>query len=202
MFESLSDAGVLAAALIAPPSVELIGALEGLDVAGLDAGLQVDLMVVWGRIAAWVAARQLPVIAVVGEVALAAATKAMKGNGYSTEMPHRASHAEIGCALRLTEQGGQKCLEMAELIAVELPTVQTALLNGDISYRHAVAIAETAQEIDDPDDRHWVVAKVLPKARHQTVPELRRCLRRAQLAVDPKTSKQRHAEAKAARRLD
>ena len=141
-------------------------------------------------------------IAVVGEVALASATNAMKGRSYSMDMPFRASHAEIGCALRLAERGGQLRLEMAQLIAIDLPSVHTALLAGDISYRHAVAIAETAQEIDDAADQRWVAAKVLPKARHQTVPELRRCLRRAQLAVDPKTSKQRHAKAKSERKLD
>jgi hypothetical protein len=202
MFELLTGRGVMAAALIAPPSVELLSALDGIDVSTLDPGLQVDLMVAWERIAAWVAARQLPVIAVVGEVALASATKAMKGLSYSMDMPFRASHAEIGCALRLTERGGQLRLEMAQVIAIDLPSVHTALLAGDISYRHAVAIAETAQEIDDAADRQWVTSKVLPKARHQTVPELRRCLRRAHLAVDPKTSKQRHAKAKSERKLE
>ena len=193
---------MLAAALIAPPSVELLAALDGIDVAELDAGLQVDLMVAWERMLAWVAARQLPVISMVGDAAYADAVRSMKGSGYSEEMPYRASHAEIGCALRLTEQGGQHRLDMAQLIAVELPAVQTALLSGDISYRHAVAIAETARELENPADRQWVAARVLPKARRQTVPELRRCLRRAQLAADPKTAKQRHAQAKSERRLD
>jgi hypothetical protein len=174
MFESLKPAGVIAAALIAPPSAELIAALDDIDVSTLDAGLQVDLMVVWERVAAWVAARQLPIVAVVGDVAYASAVEAMKASGYSLEMPFRASHAEIGCALRLSEQGGQTRLAMARMIAVELPAVQRALLLGDISYRHAVAIADTAQQIDVPADRTWIAATVLPKARHQTVPELRR----------------------------
>jgi hypothetical protein len=202
MFELLTARGVVTAALITPPSVELIGALNGLDVSTLDARMQVDLMVAWERIAAWVAARQLPVIVAVGEVALASATEAMEGLSYSMDMPFRASHAEIGCALRLTELGGQKRLEMAQLIAFDLPSVHTALLAGDLSYRHAVAIAETAQDIDDAADRQWVTSKVLPKARHQTVPELRRSSRRAQLAVNPKTAQQRHAKAKSERKLD
>jgi hypothetical protein len=73
MFESLTPGGVLAAALIAPPSAELIVALDQIDVRILDAGLQVDLMVAWERCSAWVLARQLPVIAVVGDTAFAAA---------------------------------------------------------------------------------------------------------------------------------
>ena len=202
MFELLSARGVIAAALITPPSVELLGALDGIDVQTVDAGLQVDVMVAWERVLAWVAARQLPVVAVVGDVAFAAASKVMKGNGYSAEMPYRASHAEIGCALRVAERTGERRLAMARMISGELPAVQRALLSGDISYRHAVAFAETAEELDDPADRHWVVARVLPKARHQSVSELRRCLRRALLAVAPKTAKQRHAQAKAERRLD
>ena len=195
MFEYLSVRGLLAAALIAPPSAELLGALAAVDVRRLDAGLQVDLMVVWERVAAWVAACQLPVIAVVGDVAFAAASEAMKDSGYSAEMPFRASHAEIGCALRLSEQSGQGRLDMAQLIAVELPAVHTALLSGDISYRHAVAIAETAQELDDPADRERVAATVLPRARRQTVSELRRRLRRLLLAINPKTTADRHAKA-------
>jgi hypothetical protein len=202
MFELLSARGVLAASLIAPPSVELLAALDGIDVVGLDAGLQVDLMVAWERVLAWMAARQLPVVAVVGDVAFADAVEVMKGSGFSTEMPFRASHAEIGAALRLTERGGERRLSMAQMIVVELPAVQAALLSGDRSYRHAIAIAETAEELDDPAHRRWVAARVLPKARHQTVSELRRCLRRAQLAVDPKTAKQRHAKAKAERKLE
>ena len=202
MFECLSVRGLLAAALIAPPSAELLGALVGVDVRRLDPGLQVDLMVAWERAAAWAAACQLPVIAVVGDAAFAATSEAMKGSGCSEEMPFRAAHAEIGCALRLSEPGGQDRLAMAAMIAVELPEVQTALLSGDISYRHAVAIAETAQEIDDPADRQRVACTVLPKARRQTVGDLRRRLRRLLLAINPKNAAERHAKADSERRLD
>ena len=201
MFETLSARGVLAAALIAPPSWELLAALDGLDAAKLDAGLQVDLMVAWERAMAWVRGRQLPVIAVVGDAAFVAASESMKGSGCSAEMPFRASHAEIGCALALSERSGEHRLRMAQMISVELPAVQTALLSGDISYQHAVAIAETAQELDDPADRTLIAAAVLTKARRQTVSELRRRLRRLLLAVNPKTAATRHAEAVAKRKV-
>jgi Domain of unknown function (DUF222) len=193
---------VIAAALIAPPSAALLGALVSINVTALDAGLQVDLMVAWERAAAWVAACQLPVVAVVGDVALAAATETMKGLKYSVEMPFRASHAEIGCALRLSERGGEHRLTMAQMICIELPDVQTALLHGDISYRHAVAIAEACQQLEDPANRTWIAAQVLPKARHQTVSELRRRLRRLVIAANPKTAADRHAEAVAARKVE
>jgi hypothetical protein len=202
MFELLSVRGVLAAALIAPPSGELLAALDGIEVGLLDSGLQVDLMVAWERVLAWAAARQLPVVALVGDAAYTAAVDSMAGSQASMEMPFRAAHAEIGCALRLSERSGERRLAMARLIAVELPAVQTALLSGDISYRHAVAIAETAEELDDPADRTWVAATALPKARQQTVSELRRRLRRLLLAVQPKTAAKRHAEAVAKRKVE
>jgi hypothetical protein len=202
VFETLRPAGVIAAALIASPSGELLDALAAIDVTTLEAGLQVDLMVAWERAVAWVQARQLPVIAVVGDVAYAAAVAAMQGFEHSMEMPFRASHAEIGCALRESERAGERRLAMARMIAFELPAVQRALLDGDISYRHALAFAETAEEIDDPADRTWLAAQALPKARRQTVSELRRCLRRLLLAVNPKTAAQRHAKAVAERTLE
>jgi hypothetical protein len=197
-YQALSPRGVIAAALIAPPSAELIAALTSIEVGGLDAGLQVDLMVAWERVTAWVQAQQLPVVAVVGDVALADA-QARMGPWASTHLPFRASHAEIGCALRLPEREGERRLSMAQMLGENLPAVQTALLCGDISYEHAVAIAETAEEIPDPADRVWVAAKVLPKARHQTVSQLRRCLRRLLLAVNPKTASERHRQAVAER---
>jgi hypothetical protein len=144
MFESLSVRGLLVAALIAPQSWELLAALDGIEVGLLDSGLQVDLMVAWER---------------------AAAVDSMAGSQASMELPFRAAHAEIGCVLRLSERSGERRLAMARMIAVELPALQTALLSGDISYRHVVAIAETAEELDDPADRTWVAAMVLPKAR-------------------------------------
>jgi hypothetical protein len=55
MFESLSPAGVVAAALIALPGVEVIGALDPIDPALLSASAQVDLLVAWERQTAWLA---------------------------------------------------------------------------------------------------------------------------------------------------
>jgi hypothetical protein len=200
VFDSLSVRALLAAALIAPPSAELLAALGRLDPAKLDAGLQVDLLVAWERAAAWVAACQLPVLALVGDAAHAAAADGLDSR-QSLDVPHRAAHAEVGAALRLSPLTAEGRLEIARMISGRLPDVQAALSVGDISYWHARAIAEATEDMDDAKAR-WVTAQVLPKARHQTVTDLRRALRRAVLAVDPKTADERHAKAKSERSLD
>jgi hypothetical protein len=200
VFASLSPRGLLAAALIAPPSAELLAALVRLEPAELDAPLQVDLLVAWERVAAWVAACQLPVIAVVGDAAHAAAAEGFSASE-SVDVPFRAAYAEVGAALRLAPSTAEGRLDMAREISGRLPDLQAALSVGDISYWHARAIAEATQELDDAKAL-WVTARVLSKARHQTVSDLRRALRRAVLAVVPKTADERHAKAKSERSLD
>jgi hypothetical protein len=147
-----------------------------------------------------VAACQLPVLALVGGAAHAAAADGLDPRE-SADMPFRAAHAEVGAALRLSPAGAERRLEMARMISGRLPAVQAALSVGDLSYWHAKAIAGATEDLDDEKARR-VAARVLPKARHQTVADLRRALRRAVLAVDPKSADQRHAKAKAERKLD
>jgi hypothetical protein len=200
VFASTSARRLLAAALIAPPSAELLAALGRLDPTQLDAGLQVDLLVAWERAAAWVAACQLPVLALVGDAAYAAAAQAEDGR-QSADVPFQAAHAEVGAALRLSPAAAERRLEVARMVSGRLPAVQCALSLGDISYWHAQAIALATEELDDAKAR-WVAARVLPKARHQTVTDLRRALRREVLAVAPKTAEERHAKAKSERKLD
>jgi hypothetical protein len=197
MFESMSPGELLAFALLEPPSAELVGVLARLRPAELDDGLQVDLMVVWERVAAWVAACQQPVVALVGDAAYADAIR-YRPDDY--DIPFRAAHAEIGAALLISPNQASRRLHAARLISGRLPAVHAALSAGDISYLHARAIAETTENLDD-EKALWVAAKVLPKAPLQTLSDLYRALRRAVLAVEPKPAAQRHKEAKAERSL-
>jgi hypothetical protein len=79
--------------------------------------------------------------------------------------------------------------------------VHAALAAGDITYWHAVAICEATKSLDEPKAAA-VAARVLPRARHQTVAALRRCLRRAVLAADPTSATERAARARAERRIE
>jgi Domain of unknown function (DUF222) len=194
MFEKLSGAGVIAAALIAPPGWELIRALARIDPGRVNDSAQVDLIVAWERQAAYVAAMAQP-----GLVAVAF-TETNDGWDAPHE-PEGSGRAEVGAALRLSPHVAEQRLLVATDLCGRLACVQVALLAGEFSYWHATAIVEATLDLSD-EQAVWVAERVLPKARVQSVAELKRALRRAVLKADPTSAKQRAAQAKAERRLD
>jgi hypothetical protein len=196
MFESLSGAGVIAAALIAPPSGELITALAGIDPATVSESAQVDLMVAWERQAAFVAACAQPPIAAVAATAEADCTSCEE-----RAAPEGVGRAEIGAALRISPIAAYCRQLVAEGLCGRLAMVGTALAAGDICYRQAQAIVEATAELSD-EQAQAVARKVLGRAGRQTIGELRRALRRAVLASNPTSAKKRAAKALAERGLD
>jgi hypothetical protein len=200
MFEYLRPPGVISAALIAPPGPDVIGALARIDPRLVSDAAQVDLLVAWERQAAWVAACQQPVLAAVGDAAEAAARKASESRD-SGDVPARAAHAEIGAALRLPSVTASGRLMTARALSQRLPIVAQALAAGEFSFWHANAICDATEQLDD-DKAAWVAQRVLPRAGKQTVSELRRALRRAVLAVDPRSARERAAAARKDRGLD
>jgi hypothetical protein len=200
MFELLSPAGVVSAALIAPPGPEVIAELSRLDPAALSDSARVDLLVAWERQAAWVSAATVPVLAAVGDAAQSAAAALQTGRDAS-ELPLRSAHAEISAALRMSEMVAAARLKTARSLTAELAPVCEALAAGDISYWHANAIAEATGALS-AEQAAWVAGRVLPAARKQTVAQLRRSLRRAVLAVAPQTAAARARQAHQERRLD
>ncbi len=200
MFECLSGSGVVAAALIAPPGPDVIAALSEVDLGRLSESGRVDLLVALERQSAWLSGFGQPVLAAVGDDAEAAA-RAYPGPRASADMALRAAHAEIGAALRLSDVAAASRLQTARALTVQLPAVHAALAAGDISFWQAHAIVDATSALSDEKAR-WVAGRVLGRARHQTVGQLRRCLRRAVLAVEPQSAADRARAAHADRSLD
>ena len=194
MFEYLSAAGVIAAALIAPPGSELIGALSRIDPGMVNDSAQVDLIIAWERQAAYLAAVTQPALVAV------AVTEINDGcdGPYEVEGSGR---GEIGAALRLSPHVASQRLLVAEGLCGRLACVRQGLTAGEFSYWHATAIIEATLHLSD-DKALWVALKVLPKAKTQSVSELKRALRRAVLTADPASAKERAKQAKAERYLD
>ncbi len=71
---------------------------------------------------------------------------------------------------------------------------------GEISIWHARAIVDCTDPLSR-DKARIVADRVLPRARKQTVAQLRRSLKRAVLAVEPKTAAERAKQAHAERTL-
>jgi hypothetical protein len=200
MFELLSSSGVVAAALIAPPGPEVCAALLTVHPGSLQPAEEVDVLIAWERQTAWLASITATVMARVGDLAEAAAEDFMTRRD-SADMALRAAYAEIGAALRLSDVTAGRRLETARVLVRRLPAVHAALAAGDITYWHAFAVADATSPLDEPKAAA-VAARVLGRARHQTVAQLRRCLRRAVIAADPAAAAERAAFAKAKRCVD
>jgi hypothetical protein len=200
MFESLRPPGVISAALIAAPGPDVIRALAGIDPRLVSAAALVDLLVAWERQAAWVASCQQPVLAAVGDAAETVAREHADSRE-SGDVPARAAHAEIGAALRLSPVTAAGRLLTARTLSHRLPSVAQALAGGEFSFWHANAICDATEHLE-AEQAGWVAQRVLPRAGKQTVSELRRALRRAVLAVDPKSARERAAAARKDRGLD
>ncbi len=200
MFEYLSPAGVIAAALIAPPGAEVLTALSCIDPFAVSDSAQVDLLVAWEHQARWVAARAQPLLVAVGGTVEALAEGSAQ-SADSVDMPLRAAHAEIAAALLISEVSASVRLDTARVLTAELPAVLAALAAGEVTPGHVNALIETTENLS-ADKRQWVVDKVLPAARRQTVIQFRRCLRRAVLIVEPRTAATRAKQAHAKRGLE
>ncbi|HEX4432193.1 MAG TPA: DUF222 domain-containing protein [Frankiaceae bacterium] len=200
MFEILSPTGKVAAALIAPPGPSCVHALSDIDPRLLGPSAQVDLLIAWERQSAWICSRVQLSMAAVGDT-VQADMQAGLDSREDAALPRRAAHAEIGMALRLSDVTASGRLMTARALTTELPAVQAALAAGDISFWHAHAIVDATASLS-PEKARIVADRVLPRAAKQTVAQLRRCLNRAVLAVEPKTAAERARQAHADRTLD
>ena len=116
-------------------------------------------------------------------------------------MPIRAAFAEIAAALRIPELTAQDRLLTARTLTGDLTAVLDVLTAGEITFQHAYVIVEATASLT-PQQQTWVADRVLPAARHQTVAQLRRCLRRAILIVQPLTAAARTKKAHQDRTLE
>ena len=199
MFAYLSAAGVIAAALIAPPGAETISALTRIDPQTLSDSAQVDLLIAWELQTRWMAAHNQQLLITVGDTVEALAHTGRQSID-SSDMPIRAAHAEIAAALLITEVTASMQLEAARILTTELPDVLSALAAGDLTTSHVKALLETTASLS-ADKRQWVIDTVLPAARRQTMAQFRRCLRRAILTAEPRSAATRHKQAHTKRDL-
>jgi Domain of unknown function (DUF222)/HNH endonuclease len=114
---------------------------------------------------------------------------------------------EVSLVLQVPLGTAQARLAQARTLVTELPRTLAAVAAGAISAAHASVLAEAVWRLpaDRPGLPAAVEAAVLPlvlAAGCVTVPQLRRRVRRAVLALDPSTAEQRHRRALAERRVE
>jgi hypothetical protein len=169
-------------ALLRPP-------LVGVDVESLSRDGKLDLAVGLERLAGYVAAVQARTLA-----SLAAEPEELPGSEFVIE--------EIAAALRWSPSTAAARVHQAQLLADRLPGTLGLLGAGEISPTHARAVTDTVLRTGLDAARAAVVeARVLPRAGQRTAVELRRDLRRAVAAVDPRDAAAKHRDAVAERRV-
>ncbi|MDP9396781.1 MAG: HNH endonuclease [Actinomycetota bacterium] len=177
---------VLERVLAAGPGVDALRLLTVIDPQTLGGFARVQFLQAVQAQECWVAAvQQRALVAVAGAV-----PSRSPGAPYlCVDEPQR---EEVAAALRLSGATAQARIELARALTGRLPGTLAALGAGEISARHAAAVAEATAALS-AEQALVVEARVLPRASSQTVAELRRSTRREVLAVDAAQAAERAA---------
>ncbi len=164
-----------------------------LDAATLSHAGRVDLLVALERHAAWVATLQQEVLAAMAADPAAAADEVDRsGRDWLRE--------DVSCALRLSGVTAQRRFDVAQALVERLSDTLTRLRRGEITYLHAMVLAEAVGGLDD-DAGAEVERRALRRAGAQSVAEFRRTVRRAVASVAAADVDRQRAEAVAERRV-
>ena len=107
---------------------------------------------------------------------------------------------EVAAAMRMSSGTARNRLASAEQLVTRLPRTLTALKEGKLNPRQADAMTQGSFEL--PDDRLTdYEQRLVGRAGDQSLPGLRRSIRRAVIALDPSTEEQRAARARGDRHV-
>ncbi len=198
MFDLLSPSGVVAAALIAPPGPEVITALDKVRIDQLKPSGIADLMVAWERQTAYVASCSC--------VAIAAAARSVRGledrgTADERELAERSLCCEVAAAVRMSEITADNRIMVADALSGRLNMVAEALRSGDIIFWQAAAICDVTSTLTDAQ-AVWIARRVLPRARKQSLAQLRTSLRRALTLITPDRTRKAAGTAKVQHDVD
>jgi Domain of unknown function (DUF222) len=154
-----------------------------------DAG-RIDLLVAFERHIALLQAAQQQVLASLDGRALDWSGK--KVVDYTRE--------QVGAALRLSPGTAERRLSIARTLVDRLPATLELLRAGQLTYLHAMKLAEAVTPFDDQTTAK-IEQRVLTRAAEQTLSQFGASLRRAVIAADPRRAEQRHQDAIEARRV-
>jgi hypothetical protein len=132
------------------------------------------------RLASWAASRELAATS-----ALTRRVGSWRGVGSSADevSPEQAAAAEVGAALTLSPQSARNRVELSKALG-RLPLTRFALAGGRIDLVRARVIVEGVAGLSD-EVAAAVEARVMVRAPGQTAAQLKACLRRAVLSLDP-----------------
>ncbi|HEU5268539.1 MAG TPA: DUF222 domain-containing protein [Jatrophihabitans sp.] len=186
----MNDSELLARLVSERPAVRSGAELSRIDPARLSAAERVELLTVLEEQRRWLEAAQTRVMAVMQQEDTSELDLVQE---------------EVSLALQVPLRTAQFRLAQASTLVSELPRTLAAVSAGTISGAHAAVLAEAVWRMPTGDTGLPAALEqaVLPSlaGRCVTVPQLRRRVRRAALALDPATAEVRHQRALADRRV-
>src|SRR5215470_12141454 len=172
------------------PRADDVAALLMLDPDTLPDAGRVDLLVGFERHIALLQAAQQQVLASLDGRALDwSGTKLID---YTRE--------QVGAALKLSPGTAERRLSIARALVERLPATLELLRRGQLTYLHAMKLAEATVPFDTETARK-IEQRVLTRAPEQTLAQFGASLRRAVIAADPRLAEQRHQDALDQRRV-
>jgi uncharacterized protein DUF222/HNH endonuclease len=187
----LTSPDAVAAELAASrPRGEDAAALLLLDPDALSDAGRVDLLVAFERHIALLQAAQQQVLASLDGRAL----------DWSGTRLVDYTREQVGAALRLSPGTAERRLSIARTLVERLPATLDLLRTGQLTYLHAMKLAEAVTCFDDQTTAK-VEQRVLPRAADQSLSQFGTSLRRAVIAADPRRAEQRHQDAIGQRRV-
>jgi hypothetical protein len=173
--------GLIASKLAStPPGPELLDALAGVDINGLNRQELLAVADAWQRLEHFAAAWKLAAIAQVPNTPpdpVAAPDRRTPGVDDTAA-------ADLAGVLNLTQPGARSQIELAESLTTRLPKLHAALAAGRIDLPNATAIAQSTRVLPDEAARA-VAEQFLPDVGKLTVNQVRGRLRRHINKINP-----------------
>ncbi|HUC60168.1 MAG TPA: DUF222 domain-containing protein, partial [Streptosporangiaceae bacterium] len=177
-----------------PPGPGLAGWLATNAASDLDEPALPDVAASYRRLAAWAQAGELSAVAYLASRAAAADDKTGTDDDGRPAKVTADACGQVSLALTLSQSGASWWADLAVTLQWRLPATGAALRSGRVDLARARAIADATSVLDEQKARA-VEAKVLPRAGHQTIGQLKSALRRAVIAADPEGADERRQEA-------
>lgn len=121
------------------------------------------------------------------------------GLARAREISRRSALAELACALRESEHTVERLAELGRMLRERLPATSAAVERGELGYRRACVIAETAMAL--PASAHAEFEATLLPVADRTPAQLRRRASALRERLHPDPLSQRHESARADRRV-
>ena len=191
----------LEALLAAAPGPDTAAVLARVAAADLDSNDLVDVVAAFDRLVSWA---QSGALAAVAELHLRFDPPRSAPDPHR-RVPHpyeptgvQRLAAELGCALRISDQAARHRIDLAQALHRRLPWVADALQAGLIDQVKARVLVEETEHLDD-DHAAAVALEMLGIVGRLTSGQLRNRIRTAVTTIDPESARRRAKKARAQR---